>query len=406
MECFIHEFKNGIRLVHKNVHSLVAHFAFIINTGSRDEEESEHGIAHFIEHAFFKGTSRRKAFHIISRLEDVGGEINAYTTKEETCLHTSFLKQDYERAIELIHDISFHSVFPEKEINKEKNIILDEILSYNDSPSELIFDDFEEQVYAGMPIGHNILGNEKNLERLGREDLFAFIDKNYATSDIVLSTVGDIEFSKLIHICEKYFGQEPAKERKRLRNKPDGYTPEFKTISKDTFQLHCIVGNLAYNIMDDRRAGMYLLTNILGGPGMKSRLNMSLREKKGYSYTVESHYTPYTDTGIFMVYFGCDKDKFNKSLKLVFKEFEYVRKNYLGNLQLSMAKKQLIGQLAINNELNEHLMLSIGKSLLVYGRVDSLEEITRKIEAVTSKELMDIANDILDRDKLSLLKYS
>jgi predicted Zn-dependent peptidase len=406
MEYFIHEFKNGIRLVHKQVSSMVAHFGFVVQTGSRDEEESEHGMAHFIEHTVFKGTEKRKAFHIISRLEDVGGEINAYTTKEETCIYSSFLKQDYERSVELIQDICFNSTFPEKEITREKSVILDEILSYNDSPSELIFDDFEEQIYSGLAIGRNILGSEKNIEMLSRKDILSFINTNYATSEMVLSSVGDISFNKLVLLCDKYFGRVPVKQRKRKRISPNGYHPEFKSITKDTFQVHSIIGNLAYNIYDERRVGLYLLTNILGGPGMKSRLNMNLREKNGYSYNVEAHYTPYSDTGVFMVYFGCDKEKFNKCLTLVYKEFEDIRKILMGTLQLSRAKKQIIGQLAISSESNEHLMLAIGKSLLVFGKVDSLKEITRKIEAVTANQIIEIANEILLKKELSVLKFS
>jgi predicted Zn-dependent peptidase len=406
MEYSIHLFDNGIRLVHKHVASMVAHFGIVVHTGSRDEKENEHGMAHFIEHVLFKGTRKRKAFHILSRLENAGGEINAYTTKEETCIYSSFLKQDYERSIELIYDIFFHSSFPEKEINREKQVILDEILSYHDNPSELIFDDFEEQVFKGMPIGRNILGTEKNLEAFTRKDILDFLKNNYATREIVLSSVGNIDFNRLVLLCGKYFGMEPEKKRIRNRLVPNGYNAEFKSIIKDTYQIHCIVGNLAYKVRDPRRTGMHLLSNILGGPGMNSRLNMSLREKNGYSYNVESHYTPYTDTGIFMVYFSCDKEKFDKSLSLVYKEFDKMCKDRLGTLQLSKAKKQLIGQVAISNESNEHLMLAIGKSLLVFDYVDTLEEIKEKIEAVTTVQLLEIANEILENKHLSVLKYS
>lgn len=406
MEYHIHEFQNGIRLVHKNVPSLVAHFGIIFNTGSRDEEDNEHGMAHFIEHVVFKGTEKRKAFHILSRLEDVGGEINAYTTKEETCIYSSFLKQYYQRTIELFYDICFHSTFPEKEIIKEKSVILDEILSYHDSPAELIFDDFEEQVYKDLPIGRNILGNEKNLNAFCRKDILSFINSNYATSEMILSSVGNIDFKKLVSLCEKYFDNVQVKNRTTQRLIPNSYHPEFKSLPKDTYQVHCIVGNLGYNVHDDRRVGLHLLTNILGGPGMKSRLNMSLRERKGYSYNIESHYTPYTDTGIFMVYFGCDKDKFEKSLNVVYREFDTISTTRMGNLQLSMAKKQLIGQVAISYESNEHQMLSIGKSLMVFDKVDSLKEITGKIESVTAVQLLEIANEILEKNLLSVLKYS
>lgn len=405
MEYLIHGYKNGIRLVHKQVKSPVAHFGVIVHTGSRDEKENEHGMAHLIEHMIFKGTPKRKAYHILTRLEDVGGELNAFTTKEETCIYSSFLKQDYERAIELMYDIFFHSTFPEKELKLEKNVIIDEILSYLDTPSELIFDDFEEQVFNNSSIGRNILGTRKNLESFSREDIFSFVTDNYASTEIVLSSVGNIEFNALIALCQKYFGEEKDKKRIRPRISPDGYDPVSRSIDKKTYQIHCITGNLAYKINDKRRTGLHLLTNLLGGPGNNSRLNMSLRERNGYTYQIEAHYTPYTDTGVFLVYFGCEKGNFEKSLELIHKEFRNIRDNKLGSLQLNKAMKQLIGQIAINSESNEHLMLSIGKSLLALNRVDSLEEITRKIESVTAGQIMDIANEILQERCLSLIKY-
>jgi predicted Zn-dependent peptidase len=406
MEFNIHQFENGIRLVHQPSTSLVAHFGFIVLTGSRDEEEDEHGMAHFIEHVIFKGTKKRKNYHIISRLEDVGGEINAYTTKEETCIHASFLKGDYKRAIELIYDIIFNSVFPDKEIIKEKGVILDEILSYQDNPSELIFDDFEEQVYHGLPIGRNILGTPEHLAKFDRKSILKFISNNYSTSEIVICSVGDINFGKLVNLCQRYFGAVEAKSRINQRVQPNGYKPQYISLEKKTFQNHCMVGNIAYKVDDDRRLGLLLLSNILGGPGMNSRLNMSLRERHGYAYDVESHYAPYSDTGIFMVYFGCDKEKFDRSINLVFKEFDKLRKNALGSLQLSKAKKQILGQVAISSENNEALMLSMGKTLLVFNRIDSLEEIRKKIEAISSLQIMQTANEILDPNCLSVLKYS
>jgi len=406
MKFQVHEFENGIRLVHQPSASMVAHFGFIVLTGSRDEEDDEHGMAHFIEHVIFKGTKTRKNYHIISRLEDVGGDLNAYTTKEETAVHASFLKVDYRRAIELIYDICFNSVFPEKEINKEKSVILDEILSYQDNPSELIFDDFEEQVFHGLPIGRNILGTPENLAKFDRKRIHQFIRNNYSTSEMVICSVGDIPFTKLVNLCKQYFGSVESKSRAKLRVVPNGYLPQFKSLEKKTFQNHCMVGNIAYKVNDDRRIGLLLLSNILGGPGMNSRLNMSLRERNGYSYDVESHYAPYSDTGIFMVYFGCDKGKFDKSLNLVYKEFDKLRKNSLGSLQLSKAKKQILGQVAIMSENNEALMLSMGKSLLVFDRIDTLEEIRKKIEAVTALQILETANDILNPDNLSVLKYS
>jgi predicted Zn-dependent peptidase len=405
MEYQIHHFPNGIRLVHKQVPSSVAHFGIIIPTGSRDESENEHGMAHLTEHMLFKGTGKRKAYNVLSRLEDVGGEINAFTTKEDTSVYSSFLQEYYERAIELIHDIIFNSSFPEKELSREKSIIMDEILSYRDTPSELIFDDFEEQAFNGLAIGRNILGSESSIGSFGRNDLISFVRNNYPASEIVLSSVGNIGFTELIALCGKYFCNENKKSRSSQRIIPDGYMPCTRIHEKETFQVHCIVGNLAYHVNDEKRTGLHLLTNILGGPGMNSRLNMSLRERNGYAYNIEAHYTPYTDSGIFMVYFGCDKKKFGKSLALIYKEFDRMRTASMGSLQLGRAKKQLTGQIAISLENNELQMLSMGKSLLTMNRVDSLKELSGKIDAVKAGDLLEIANEILCDKELSVIQY-
>jgi len=400
-----HTLSNGIRIVHKKVPNLVAHFGFVVNTGSRDELPEEHGMAHFIEHVIFKGTKKRKSWHILSRLEDVGGEINAYTTKEDTCVYASFLKEDYHRAIELIYDICFNSIFPEKEINKEKGIIIDEISSYEDSPSELIFDDFEEQIFNQHAIGRSILGNEKRILSFSREDILKFIEDNYATDEMVLASVGDISFDKLIRLAEKYFGLVKEKQRKRKRIIPNSYEARTIHTRRNTHQTHCIVGNQAYHAKSEKRISMALMNNILGGPGMNSRLNISLREKSGYSYNVESHYTSYSDTGILNVYFGCDKENFEKSLKLVFGEFNKLKNEALGSLQLRKAKNQLLGQIAIANDSNEYEMLRMGKATLLHNRVRDLKETAARIEALTSENLMEVSNEILDKSMISILQY-
>ncbi len=400
-----HTLSNGIRLVHKQVPNLVAHFGFIVHTGSRDELPLEHGMAHFIEHVIFKGTKKRKSWHILSRLEDVGGEINAYTTKEDTCVYASYLKADYNRAIELIYDICFNSIFPEKEINKEKSIILDEISSYEDSPSELIFDEFEEQIFNQHAIGRNILGNKKSLLSFKKEDILSFTNENYATDEMVLSSIGNISFAKIIKLVEKYFGQVPEKNRKRNRVIPNSYEARTIHTRKNTHQSHCIVGNVAYDAISEKRFPLALLNNIMGGPGMNSRLNISLREKSGYSYNVESQYTSYTDTGILNIYFGCDKENYEKSLNLVLKEFKKLQRETLGSLQLSKAKKQLMGQIAIAADSNEYEMLRMGKSTLLYDKIDGLMETAAKIEAIKSSDLLDVANEILSKNQLSILQY-
>ena len=405
MDYEVYQLANGIRLIHTRVPNLVAHMGLIMGTGSRDELELEHGMAHFIEHMVFKGTRKRKAYHILSRLEDVGGEINAYTTKEETCVYASFMKEDYARAIELLQDILFHSVFNEKEIGREKEVIIDEINSYFDSPGELIFDDFEEQLYTGQSIGRNILGSPKSLAGFIQEDLLRFVSNNYHSDEMVICSVGNISFPRLKKGIENYFGQVPFKSRNQQRPGILPYDPTSITLQKDTYQAHCIIGNLAYDLNDERRIGLHLLNNIIGGPGLNTRLNLSLREKNGYSYHTESHYSPYSDTGVLSVYFSSDKSKLEQSNKVVTREFSKLREKKLGTLQLSKAKRQLMGQIAISAENHETLMLSMAKSYLVYNKFDDLKEIGNKIDRITAEEILEIANEVLDNAKLSSLTF-
>jgi predicted Zn-dependent peptidase len=400
-----HTFKNGIRLIHQQTDSPVAHLGILINTGSRDEEEEEHGLAHFIEHSVFKGTTKRRAYHVLSRIEDVGGELNAYTTKEETTLYSTFLNEDYDRAAELISDILFNSVYPQKEINREKEVIAEEINSYKDSPSELIFDEFEELVFDGHPIARNILGTSKNINKFNRESILRFIENNYHTDQMVISSVGKMKFDKLIKYVEKYFGTVETKLRINGRQPFENYVPGIRTETKDTFQTHCVFGNIAYDVMHPKRIVMVLLNNIIGGPAMNSRLNLALRERRGMAYNIESGYTAYTDTGLFNVYFGTDKENFDKALMLINKEFKMLRDTKLGDVQLSKAKKQLLGQIAISTESHDDLMLAIGKSYLLYNRVDPLSEVFRKIEAITANDLLEVANEILNEKQMSMLVY-
>ncbi len=396
---------NGIKLIHKKTQRKVAHCGLILNTGSRDESEKEWGMAHFIEHIIFKGTKKRKAYHILSRLEDVGGDLNAYTTKEDTCIYAAFLSEYYERTLELISDIAFNSVFPEKEIEKEKEIILDEINSYKDSPSELIFDDFEELIFSNDSIGRNILGSPEMVRSFKRDDVLFFIDKKYNTDQMVICSVGNIDFSRLKNIVEKYFGAISSNIRKDIRKAPQLYTPIYSEVIKNTYQTHCMFGNIAYDANDSKRIALSLLTNILGGPGLNSRLNLSLREKYGLAYNVEANYTPYSDTGIFSVYFGTDSDNFERSLLICKKEMEKLCNTKLGIVQLKRAKQQMIGQMALSSDNNENLMLSIGKSLLLYNKVDTLEEVIKKIELLTAEEIIEVANEIFDINKLTTLIY-
>ena len=311
MNLLFHTLDNGIRLVHHPLPGIVAYCGLVINTGSRDEAAAEQGMAHFIEHMLFKGTRKRKAYYVLSRLEDVGGELNAYTTKEETAVFASFLKDDYDRAIEILHDITFNSVLPEKEIEKEKDVVIEEINSYLDNPAELIFDDFEELIFAGQSIGHNILGTPETVKSFTQKSLLEFISRNYNTDQIVFCSAGNISDDKMIRLFKKYFENVPANIRTSKDPSAYSYIPNSVTKDMKTFQNHCIIGNVAYNLRDERRLGMFLLNNILGGQGLNSRLNLSLREKNGLAYNVESSYNPYWDTGAFSIYFGTESNHLN-----------------------------------------------------------------------------------------------
>ena len=407
METHLHtyELKNGIRLIHRPNGSKVAHFGLIVHTGTRDENHDEHGLAHFMEHMFFKGTRKRSAFQIISRLEDVGGEINAYTTKEETAIYASFLKQDYRRAIELIQDIFLHSKLSDKEREKEAEVILNEIQSYDDSPSELIFDRAEELLFPNHSIGRNILGSEKSLTRFRNGAMEKFFSENYATNEIILSSVGNIPFDRIKHAAEKYFSQIPVKSRQRARVRPASVTAKKLIEKRNSFQKHCMMVGEAYALPDKKRLQLYLLNNILGGPGMNSRLNLALRERRGYSYSAESHFAPYTDTGVMMIYFSCDAEKFNKSLQVTREEIKKLRTKLITDTRLNHARKQLLGQLAISSENSEHRMLTTGKSYLVFNRVDSLDIIQNKLDKITANQLRDTANEILHPGNLNMLIF-
>ncbi|MCW3807536.1 M16 family metallopeptidase [Plebeiibacterium marinum] len=405
MEFYTYTLDNGIRVIHKPEMSEVGYCGIIINAGSRDEKEDEHGMAHFIEHVVFKGTKKRKAFHVLSRLEDVGGELNAYTTKEETCIYASFLKEDYERSMELIADITFHSIFPDKELEKEKEVIIDEINSYKDSPAELIFDDFEELLYPDHPIGRNILGTPERLKTFTRDDINRFIQNNYHTDQIVFCSVGSQDFKKIIKLAEKYFGDIAENKRIIKRESITPVSPKTIQVKKDTYQSHIILGCTAYDYNHPKRLGLHLLNNLLGGPGMNSRLNMSLREKRGIAYNIESSYTPMYGTGIFSIYLGTDQKNIDKSIKIVFKELEKLCSQKLGHMQLHKAKRQLKGQIAISSENKENLMLNIGKSYLLYNKVDSLAYVYDKIDKLSASNLLEIANETFTPNQLSQLIY-
>lgn len=396
---------NGLRIIHKPDESAVTYCGMVINTGSRDEVETEQGMAHFIEHMLFKGTEKRRSGHIINRLENVGGELNAYTSKEETVVYAIVLKEYFERAIELVSDIVLHSTFPQKEIDKEVVIIVDEIQSYNDSPSELIYDDFEELLFANHPIGHNILGKSELLEKYTTEDATRFVQMHYRPEEMVFFVLGDLDFNQIVRWAQKYLKTDDQKQRCTERKSPTSYRPVKKEIVKNTHQVHFMLGNRSYDLHHPNRMGMYLLNNILGGPGMNSLLNLSLREKHGLVYNVESSYQPFTDTGMWSVYFGCDTENAARCEQLVYSELQKLREQPLTENALKKYKLQLMGQMAISAEQKENLALSLGKSFLRYGKIDNLEIVKQKIEEITVDKLQEIANEIFNPDRLSVLKY-
>lgn len=404
-EYHYHQLKNGIRVIHYPSGSKVAHLGFVVNTGSRDEKMNEHGVAHLIEHVIFKGTAKRKAYHIISRLEDVGGELDAYTTKEETCIYAAFLKEYFPRALELFADIMFNSIFPEKEMEKEKEVILDEINSYKDSPGDLIFDDFEDLIFMGHPIGRNILGTPESLPAFSRLDLQQFMNINYNTDQMVICSAGNLNFNLIVRWVEKYFAHIPQNLRHNKRKPINGCTPQNKIVELETHQTHCIIGRRAYAIDHPGRLSLELLNNILGGPGMNCRLNLALRERHGYTYNIESFYNPYTDTGTFGIYFGTEQEKIEKSLKIIRAELRKMQTNPLGILQLERAKRQMKGQLAISAENYSGLMLNLGRSYLLFDKVDPLETVYEKIDQLTARQLQDTANELFNPDDFSVLTF-
>jgi predicted Zn-dependent peptidase len=398
--------QNGIRIVYGYSNSPIVHLGLFINTGTRDETLKEHGMAHFIEHVIFKGTRKRKSYQIYNCIENVGGELNAFTTKEDTCIHASFLTEYFERSAELISDVVFNSVFPEKELEKEKEIIIDEIFYYKDIPEETIFEDFEEMVFAGHPLGRNILGEKNIIQKFTKEDIENFIRKNYRTERMVLSIVGNLDFDTMLSILKKHFERimpyniGPVK-RKSFNN----YVPVQKVIKKEIFQSHCIMGNTAYSYNSKQKLGLTLINNLLGGPSSNAILNMSVREKHGLTYNIESNYAPYFDSGIFSIYVSADNDAIEKVMSLIFAELKKLREHKMGALQLSRAKRQLSGNLALAYESKIAEMLSIGKTYLIFDRVDSMAEINKKIEKITAEELFDIANLIFDTNHFTQLIY-
>ena len=438
---------NGLRIIHLPSDSKVVYCGYQINAGTRDEEPGEEGLAHFCEHVTFKGTERRKAWHILNCLESVGGDLNAYTNKEGTVYYSAILKEHIARAVDLLSDIVFHSVYPQAEIDKEVEVICDEIESYNDSPAELIYDEFENILFKGSSLGHNILGTAEQVRSFTTEDALRFTRKLYRPDNAIFFAYGDIDFKKLVKLvgraladddsgklaeedCHADFadgadfsggtgfaGDENSITTEKSVSSvksvgPKNYPSVGEKIAgqtivmqKNTHQAHVMIGTRAYDVNDDRRMPLYLLNNILGGPGMNAKLNLALREHNGLVYTVESTMVAYGDTGTWSIYFGCDEHDIKRCLRLVRKELDRMMEKPLSDSQLKAAKKQIKGQIGVACDNRENFALDFGKSFLHYGWEKNVDCLYEQVEAITSQQIQDVARELFDKDRLITLIF-
>ena len=385
---------NGIRGIHRQVRGSVAHCALVIGAGSRDELPTEYGLAHFTEHAFFKGTERRRAWQVNCRLENLGGELNAFTTKEDTTIHATTLRGDFAKAAELIADIAFHSTFPDRELEREKEVIVDEINTYKDSPADLIYDTFEDLLFEGSQLGHNILGRKTALARYNGDAIRAFTRRMHTTDRMVFSSIGNFSPRVAEAVAARYFGEQAPTVCRSERVVPGPCATFEKSVVKHTHQTHCIIGGRAYGIGEERRLPLALVVNILGGPSANSLLNMVVRERNGLSYNIEASYTPYGDTGIVAIYFSSEHGNAEQCIELIEGQLRRLRTQPLTSRQLSMAKKQFIAQLAISSESNESYMLGAGKSLLTHDEVDTMEQVYAKVRNLTAAQLTEVAEEV------------
>lgn len=407
MKAEFHTFtlSNGIRVIHKEVTRAASHVALVVNAGSRDEISGEGGVAHFIEHCLFKGTKKRKTFHILNRLERVGGELNAYTTKEETWISASFLERDLRRAVELVADIAFNSTFPEKEIAKERDVILDEIASVKDNPSDVLFDDFEERLFGEHELGPTILGTPESVKQIDRQDILNFVQRNYRAEEMVFASVGSTPVKKMKQVCEKFLGEFQSSEGTINRTPPKKLPPFDVRIEQDTYQVHHLLGAVTVGADHPDKLPLTLLANYLGGPAMNSRLSMNIREKYGMAYHIEAGYSPYSDAGVFSIYFGTDAKFHKKVERLVKKELKELCSKKMSVRQLQDAKKQLIGQIALSQDSGPSMMTGLAKSYLLYNKVESLEKFFSAIEAITPEDILRVSNEFLDPSLMSHLVY-
>lgn len=401
-----HTLPNGLRLIHRYTSSPVAYCGYAIDAGTRDEEDHQQGMAHFVEHLLFKGTQKRRAWHILNRMENVGGDLNAYTNKEETVVYTAFLTEHFSRAFELLTDIVFHSTFPQHEIDKEVEVIIDEIQSYEDTPSELIFDDFENLIFPNHPLGRNILGNPEQLKGFTTNDALAWTKRYYQPSNAVFFVMGDFDFKQVVRMAERFTAHLPMVETSHHRVAPAAYLPQLQKLNRETHQAHVMIGGRGYDAYNEKRTALYLLNNLLGGPGMNSRLNLSLRERRGLVYQVESNLTSYTDTGTFCIYFGCDQSDVERCIRLVHKELKKLCDNKMSSSQLHAAQKQLIGQIGVASDNNENNALGMAKTFLHYHKYETPEAVFQRINSLTPDLLLDVSNEMFSESQLSTLIYS
>lgn len=442
---------NGLRIIHLPSDSKVVYCGYQINAGTRNEEPGEEGLAHFCEHVTFKGTERRKAWHILNCLESVGGDLNAYTNKEGTVYYSAILKEHIARAVDLLTDIVFHSVYPQAEIDKEVEVICDEIESYNDSPAELIYDEFENIIFKGSPLGHNILGTAEQVRSFKTEDALRFTRKLYRPDNAIFFAYGDIDFKKLVKLIRKALADDDSgKVAENAANSvgklaeeklpqisqmtqisgdensitteksvssvksvgPENYPSVGKEIAgqtivmqKNTHQAHVMIGTRAYDVSDSRRMPLYLLNNMLGGPGMNAKLNLALREHNGLVYTVESTMVAYGDTGIWSIYFGCDEHDVKRCLRLVRKELDKFMQKPLSEVQLKAAKKQIKGQVGVACDNRENFALDFGKSFLHYGWEKNVDRLYEQVDEITAEQIQAVAQELFDKDRLTTLIF-
>lgn len=442
---------NGLRIIHLPSDSKVVYCGYQINAGTRNEELGEEGLAHFCEHVTFKGTERRKAWHILNCLESVGGDLNAYTNKEGTVYYSAILKEHIARAVDLLTDIVFHSVYPQAEIDKEVEVICDEIESYNDSPAELIYDEFENIIFKGSPLGHNILGTAEQVRSFKTEDALRFTRKLYRPDNAIFFAYGDIDFKKLVKLIRKALADDDSgKVAENAANSvgklaeeklpqisqitqisgdensitteksvssvksvgPENYPSVGKEIAgqtivmqKNTHQAHVMIGTRAYDVNDSRRMPLYLLNNMLGGPGMNAKLNLALREHNGLVYTVESTMVAYGDTGIWSIYFGCDEHDVKRCLRLVRKELDKFMQKPLSEAQLKAAKKQIKGQIGVACDNRENFALDFGKSFLHYGWEKNVDRLYKQVDEITAEQIQAVAQELFDKDRLTTLIF-